>query len=428
MVEGESIWQTPLHVLQERTREKAELLQVGLHPIDEPVLREGDDHKHQQVFYPIPNFRGADEEKKQALTESVESQLRFRGLLERKEDFRDISQVNEALVSIEDVILAEARVILKETASPKPLLSKTLLLKKEKKRLRYMKDTLTKSSRIDGIPESRRESIELKLRRQVTKYVEMKCLDISIMEEEDLSKILNKLIYRLKKAIKSGDVTVDQSVHKITRGKEGVGANRSKNFDFNPQATIHKMLNGDTSAKILVMRDPTSGEITAEPEKIKEILLCHYREVFEEKEAAEVDQKEEVHRILKDTGRHIDESQYDRLMEDVSLRELIHNSESIASMVLLLFNACLRFQDIPEVGKLSIIAPIKKKPNEVASLKNLRPIALQNGLVKILNLILARRLTRIFHKHRTLHQAQEGFVKAGSTQKCIDVILDVWED
>ena len=107
---------------------------------------------------------------------------------------------------------------------------------------------------------------------------------------------------------------------------------------------------------------------------------------------------------------------------------LLSGSEWAATVLSLLFNACIRLRHFPCLGRSATIVPLLKKQSEGMVLSNVRPISLQNALMKILSKGLAYRLARIFSRHNILHPAQEGFLKGGSTGKCIDALLDVWED
>ena len=57
----------------------------------------------------------------------------------------------------------------------------------------------------------------------------------------------------------------------------------------------------------------------------------------------------------------------------------------------------------------------------------MRPISLQSCLGKLLNKLLAHRLSHIFARHPILHPAQRGFINGGTITKCIDELLDAWD-
>ena len=81
---------------------------------------------------------------------------------------------------------------------------------------------------------------------------------------------------------------------------------------------------------------------------------------------------------------------------------------------------------MPELGKQSIIVPIVKKAAEQRVMSNIRPISLQTAITKLLSKLLAKRLGAVFATHPVLHKAQEALC-GGSSFKCVDVALDVWE-
>jgi len=152
--------------------------------------------------------------------------------------------------------------------------------------------------------------------------------------------------------------------------------------------------------------------------------------------------------------RQVDEAWYSDLMQDFTINELkqlgsslkkiaapaddkvsagvwkilLDGSKWTATVLSLLFNSCLRLRYFPQIGRSATIVPLLKKQSEGMALSNIRPISLQNAMMKILSKGLAHRLAKIFSRHDILHPAQEGFLKGGSTGKCIDALLDVWED
>lgn len=54
-------------------------------------------------------------------------------------------------------------------------------------------------------------------------------------------------------------------------------------------------------------------------------------------------------------------------------------------------------------------------------------ISLQSCLGKLLNKLLAHRLSAIFARHPILNVAHRGFIHGGTTTKCIDELLDAWD-
>lgn len=76
---------------------------------------------------------------------------------------------------------------------------------------------------------------------------------------------------------------------------------------------------------------------------------------------------------------------------------------------------------------MRVIVPLVKDAKAPRRMNNIRPISLQPCLGKILNRILAYRLSIIFAQHPILNRAQRGFINGGTTIKCIDELLDAWD-
>ena len=106
-------------------------------------------------------------------------------------------------------------------------------------------------------------------------------------------------------------------------------------------------------------------------------------------------------------------------------KQLIQD-EQICVHILDTFDCFLQTARAPET--VVILNCIAKRTNVPLEFKQLRPISLQNALLKIFTGLLAKRLTLIFHSHGTLDQAQEAYVKEGSTQNCVATFLSLLED
>jgi len=104
---------------------------------------------------------------------------------------------------------------------------------------------------------------------------------------------------------------------------------------------------------------------------------------------------------------------------------VVQGSKKAREMVVQLFSACLRSSIFPATWKSSIIVPLVKDAGKERTLNNIRPISLQSCLGKLLNKILAHRLSAIFARHSILNPSQRGFLLGGCTTKCIDELLDV---
>jgi hypothetical protein len=106
---------------------------------------------------------------------------------------------------------------------------------------------------------------------------------------------------------------------------------------------------------------------------------------------------------------------------------LLMKSASTRRAIMWFLNACLSIQRIPSLARSATIVPIWKDDDADKSLKNTRPIALQNCLGKVLPRLLALRLSNIFAQHPIILPAQEGFLQGRNSATCIDTLLDTWE-
>ena len=243
----------------------------------------------------------------------------------------------------------------------------------------------------------------------------------------------------------------------IRHQKNDAKKNRQeKRFDSNPHAFVNSILRGDKPAGILSLVDPTSQKLVADPDGLKAILASHFARVFA------CDVKEEEH-IATDPPKwfaslyapkeNILPSWYDGLLVPFTPDEvrrvcckceygvaagpdrvgaglwrlLVENSACVCEVMAAYWNACVRLRKCPSAGKFSIIVPIPKKAHGDNTLDNVRPISLQNAIVKLLMKALASRLSDIFARHSILHPAQEAFLRGGAPWKCVDCCVDVWE-
>ena len=218
----------------------------------------------------------------------------------------------------------------------------------------------------------------------------------------------------------------------------------------------NQILSGDKPGPMLSLIDPRSKKLTADPNDIKRICREHFSSVFHADKKEEEDAREQEPAWFTkfyQPKKSIDVHWYDNLMapfspdEVVSVcrdcdyhvaagpddigagvwRLLVEQSQGIADTFARYMSACVRLARCPSSGKRSIIVAIPKKSHVECSTSNIRPISLQNAIVKILMKGLASRLVLIFHRHPILHPAQEAFLKGGAAFKCVDMVLDIWE-
>jgi hypothetical protein len=227
---------------------------------------------------------------------------------------------------------------------------------------------------------------------------------------------------------------------------------RSDRFDFNPKAAVFAMMRKHKSNDLLAIVD-SSKRLVTDPTQLKEHLQSHFADQF----ATDTDSKRSMRPENRDhlfaPKPHINPIWYDKLMASVLDPELqsalqssklccapgadgvsigllkvgcLHSS-AVRRLLCCILNACIRLRRYPTIGKHSIIVPILKKLQAEPTLDNIRPIALQASISKLLSKILASRLASIFERHPILHPAAEGFVRGGSIGNCISVFLDILE-
>ena len=240
----------------------------------------------------------------------------------------------------------------------------------------------------------------------------------------------------------------------IRKEFKSMRTNHKPRDGHNFAAHVHQMLTPTSAAgsKLNAVVDPLSGKLTQTPRQLKSVLFDSFSAKFKD------DRSNRVHdpdiEKMYEPLRQVDEAWYSDLMQDFTINELkqlgsslkkiaapaddkvsagvwkilLDGSKWAATVLSLLFNSCLRLRYFPQIGRSATIVPLLKKQSEGMVLSNIRPISLQNAMMKILSKGLAHRLAKIFSRHDILHPAQEGFLKGGSTGKCIDALLDVWED
>jgi len=237
----------------------------------------------------------------------------------------------------------------------------------------------------------------------------------------------------------------------IRKEKQRMLRDRRPPMDANPAAQIHRMLASDALPSELLSVLDNRGELTRSPAELASVMRDHFRSVFTAPPPSGVPLPHPVPAMLLDKSS-VRGEWYDGLMRDVTAEELLdvtrsvplisapgedevssglwktalHGSPVLCSLVVALFSACLRASHFSFAWKHSIIVPLFKDASKERNMSNVRPISLQSCLGKLLNKLLAHRLSHIFATHPILHPAQRGFIHGGSITKCIDELLDVW--
>ena len=103
------------------------------------------------------------------------------------------------------------------------------------------------------------------------------------------------------------------------------------------------------------------------------------------------------------------------------------SSDAILKFLTSLCNSILSSRRIPPSLNKSLLTLIRKNPSLGWSLKNLRPVALQDALPKFLLAGLAARLSKILDEFGVLSEAQEAFKLGGCSLRAVHRTLDVME-
>lgn len=97
----------------------------------------------------------------------------------------------------------------------------------------------------------------------------------------------------------------------------------------------------------------------------------------------------------------------------ISVRFFKFNRDSIASVLLAIFNAVMETAHVPDTWKLEYITPISKK-GAINIIGNYRGIAMQSVIPKMFDKLLTSKLYH--HLHGTIPKTQHGFMPKRSTQ------------
>lgn len=216
-------------------------------------------------------------------------------------------------------------------------------------------------------------------------------------------------------------------------------------------AAVHKLLRGNRPSALLSVVNPTTQRLEVGAEEVKHVLHTHFKNITSESpasaspplwwrdvcdERAEIKSEwyaplmapvEEVElRTVAASCKVVSAGGLDRVGGGV-WRALVMQSPVARAAILQLFNACIRLAYMPLAGRRSVIVPLRKKENGGNDLSNIRPIALQATLTKLLSKVLARRLQVIFARYPILHPSQHGFMRGKSTHECVTALADTLE-
>jgi hypothetical protein len=112
--------------------------------------------------------------------------------------------------------------------------------------------------------------------------------------------------------------------------------------------------------------------------------------------------------------------------DEVHVLALKHCASTRMDILLLLLNACMNQQNVPDVWKTGIRVLIQKPGRDPLVLNNLRPITLSSVLSRLLSKILVCRLKK--RMLSVLHPGQAGFLPGRSTDCVYQTVRHVLED
>ncbi|UYV60632.1 hypothetical protein LAZ67_1001722 [Cordylochernes scorpioides] len=98
------------------------------------------------------------------------------------------------------------------------------------------------------------------------------------------------------------------------------------------------------------------------------------------------------------------------------------------SLLTRLYNRCLELGRFPRAWKAARIALLEKSGKTGATAKDYRPVSLLSCLGKVLNSLLAQRLTKWLESGKNHSSSQHGFRKGWSTTSCLEGILGKIEE
>ena len=98
------------------------------------------------------------------------------------------------------------------------------------------------------------------------------------------------------------------------------------------------------------------------------------------------------------------------------------------ALFLEILNLCLTTRDIPASEKHGITTALPKAEGLVASTDSIRPISVGPAISRLLNKIIADRLSSLLVRHEILHSAQFAFLPGGDIHEPINSTLACYRD
>ena len=388
----------------------------------------------------LPNLRRANEQQRTAFVEEVEQQMRLQGS-------QLLTLVDSPTAASLDALATSLTAIVHQSASSTlPITGGAATQSKQLLALERQRHDLTRLLRISRILQ--RRSIAL------CRSPEWYRLFMHCTEEHELRWTADAFAAACPSECHAWLQETQQLIackrQAIRKEQSRLGKERKPAFDVSPAATIHRMLQSDALPSQLYSVVKNTGELTTSAEEMQEAMASHFESVFALPPADLHPPPYPPPRMLQEK-LSVRAEWYSGLMQPVTEEELLdvlqhvrlisapgqdevssgvwklalQGSPHARTAVAALFSACLRSSIFPRAWKSSVIVPLIKDTHKERTLSNIRPISLQSCLGKLLNKLLAHRLSDIFARHPILNASQRGFILGGCTSKCIDELLDV---
>ena len=357
----------------------------------------------------LPDFNFSTDDEKDEFVLRIDNMMKqMQRYIVKKSCSRVAADLDEIADSMSKWVYSSARKCF-GSSNNKPLRSKTKsIVMKELKELRKMKQDIHNVCFDQSLSVSQANSIEHKLwcKAESCSYVpDLNSINKTSSSLDDMYRIVDRSIVIWRKRVKQLNSKMKSS------------SSSSSYWERNPNAFIHRILRNNGSAQIASIVDPATDRLATSPQEVKSILLTHYRQVFStpvdvasscsskpptQRQSRFHEKVEQMYQPL----LHINENWYASLMNPVNDAELstlsrllknsaagiwllLMKSASTRRAIMWFLNACLSIQRIPSLARSATIVPIWKDDDADKSLKNTRPIALQNCLGKVLPKLLA---------------------------------------
>lgn len=101
-------------------------------------------------------------------------------------------------------------------------------------------------------------------------------------------------------------------------------------------------------------------------------------------------------------------------------------SDELSSILMRLFNLCLRSGRIPAEWKIAFIKPIPKPKADKRQVSNYRPISTLPPVAKVFESLISHQIEVFFERNELLSENQYGFRRNRSCELALNSMLDGW--